>query len=395
MPRALSFVLFFTVALSIMGAIHGYVWFRLIQAPEWPVGTYRALTLAIIVLYVLVPFSFYLSRATNSPFKTLVTVPAYVWMGVIFILFTLVAGVDLVRLLGTAVQMLLADVPPRDPERRVAMARVIASATAVVGAGATLAALRSGLGRVAIKRVRVRLARLPQALDGTVIVQLSDVHVGPTIKKAFVVDLVRRVNGLEPDLIAITGDLVDGSVTELGPHVAPLSELRSTFGTFFVTGNHEYYSGPDDWCRELERLGIRVLRNERVVIGDAAASFDLAGIDDPEARRFGGGSDLARAVAGRDPGRELVLLAHQPRAVFQAQEHGVGLQLSGHTHGGQIWPWRYFVYLQQPVVAGLKRLGQTLLYVSSGTGYWGPPMRLGAPAEITHIVLESGAASPA
>jgi predicted MPP superfamily phosphohydrolase len=201
------------------------------------------------------------------------------------------------------------------------------------------------------------------------------------------------VNALGPDLVAITGDLVDGSVARLGPHVAPLGGIRSKYGTYFVTGNHEYYSGVVDWCAELARIGIRVLRNERVPIGHVSEGecFDLAGIDDHESRRFGGESNVKRALEGRDPNREVVLLAHQPRAVFEADKHGVGLQLSGHTHGGQIWPWSYFVLLQQPVVAGLKRIGQTLVYVSCGTGYWGPPMRLRAPAEITHIVLESGA----
>jgi predicted MPP superfamily phosphohydrolase len=160
---------------------------------------------------------------------------------------------------------------------------------------------------------------------------------------------------------------------------------------YFVTGNHEYYSGAPEWCEELTRLGIRVLRNERVSIGEEDASFDLAGIDDVYAYQFGEGhgADLARAVAGRDTSRELVLLAHQPKAVFEAVSHGVGLQLSGHTHGGQLWPWTYFVRLQQPVVAGLARFSETQVYVSRGTGYWGPPMRLGAPAEITRVTLRT------
>src|SRR5262249_19545378 len=179
---------------------------------------------------------------------------------------------------------------------------------------------------------------------------------------------------------------VDGSVSELGNAVAPLADLKSRHGVYFVTGNHEFYSGAESWCGELARLGVRVLRNEHVSIG-GDAGFDLAGIDDPAAHRFGGGSDVARAVQGRDASRELVLLAHQPRAAFEADRHGVGLQLSGHTHGGQIWPWKYFVYLQQPIVAGLARARDTWIYVSCGTGYWGPPMRLAAPPEITRVVL--------
>jgi predicted MPP superfamily phosphohydrolase len=267
------------------------------------------------------------------------------------------------------------------------------SALCVLAAGAALGALavRSGLGQVAVRSVDVELERLPSELDGLVIAQLSDVHVGPTIGRDFVERIVARTNELDPDVIVITGDLVDGSVAALRDAVAPLSELRARHGVYFVTGNHEYYSGAPAWCEELSRLGVRVLRNERVRIGGAAASFDLAGVDDFSARGFGRGhgADLARALDGRDPTRELVLLAHQPRAIFEAEQAGVGLQLSGHTHGGQLWPWNYLVRLQQPAVSGLSRFGKAQLYTSNGTGYWGPPMRLGAPAEITRIVLRS------
>ncbi len=226
-------------------------------------------------------------------------------------------------------------------------------------------------------------------------VQLTDVHVGPTIGHAFIDDIVRRTNALQPDLIAITGDLVDGSVEQLRDAVAPLARLRARHGVYFVTGNHEYFSGAAPWLNELGRLGIRVLRNERVSIGEGEASFDLGGIDDHSAARHGGlepAAAVSQALSGRDPKRELVLLAHQPRSLLEAARFGVGLQLSGHTHGGQIWPFKYLVRLQQPFVEGLHRSGDAQIYVSRGTGYWGPPMRLGAPAEITHVTLESGAA---
>jgi predicted MPP superfamily phosphohydrolase len=392
MPRAASLAIFISIALSIAGLVHWYVWLRLVSAPALPLPYRRGLTAAFVLLFGLIPLTFYFSRVGDLATRRLTTFPGYVWMGLVFILFTLVAGVDVVRLIGFVVQRLVADVPPADPERRITAARLLATAIALVGGGAAVASLRSGLGPVVVKEVRIRLDRLPKSMHGTTIVQLSDIHVGPTIGRDFIEGLVAQVNALAPDLVAITGDLVDGSVSTLRDQVAPLTELRSRFGTFFVTGNHEYYSGTESWCRELTAMGLRVLRNERVSIGDGANGFDLAGIDDHEARRFGGKSDLATALEGRDESRELVLLAHQPRAGFEADRHGVGLQLSGHTHGGQIWPWKYFVYLQQPIVAGLGRIGRTLVYVSSGTGYWGPPMRLHAPAEITKIILESSAA---
>ncbi|HEX3593551.1 MAG TPA: metallophosphoesterase [Polyangiaceae bacterium] len=389
MPRAAKLATFIGIALSILAAVHFYVWMRLVGDTAPPLPVRRLLTAGFVAFYLAIPATFYVARAPGIAARRLLALPGYVWIGVLFIMFMLFLSTDIVRLVGGIAQRLVGDSPPTDPAGRLAVARFFAGAVAFVGGGATLAALRSGLGPVVVKELRVRLDRLPEALDGTTIVQLSDVHVGPTIGREFVERIVRQVNALSPDLVAITGDLVDGSVSELGDKIAPIADMKSRFGTYFVTGNHEFYSGADSWCKKLTSLGVRVLRNERVSIGDGAASFDLAGIEDHDAGRFGKPSDVARAVEGRDPSRELVLLAHQPRSAFAADRHGVGLQLSGHTHGGQIWPWSYFVYLQQPVVAGLARIGRTLVYVSCGTGYWGPPMRLHAPAEITRIVLES------
>jgi predicted MPP superfamily phosphohydrolase len=206
------------------------------------------------------------------------------------------------------------------------------------------------------------------------------------IGKDFIEDIVRRVNALTPDVIAITGDLVDGSVEELAEHVAPLAKLSAKHGVYFVTGNHEYYSGAEEWIAHLRKLGVHVLRNERVRIG-GDEGFDLAGIDDHSSAVFGHGPDLPKALAGRDADRACVLLAHQPRGVNLADSLGVDLQLSGHTHGGQMFPWNLAVRLQQPFVAGIHKLTHAQIYVSRGTGYWGPPMRVGAPAEITEIEL--------
>jgi predicted MPP superfamily phosphohydrolase len=244
-------------------------------------------------------------------------------------------------------------------------------------------------GRIAVKRVTVAVPKLAPGLDGFRIVQLSDVHVGQTIGKGFIEALVAQVNALQPDLIAITGDLVDGSVEHLADAVAPLAGLKARHGVFFVTGNHEYYSGVAEWLPFLTGLGIRVLRNERVAVGHDGMAFDLAGVDDWLADGLGHGPDLPKALAGRDPDRPVVLLAHQPRAIFEAARLGVALQLSGHTHGGQIFPFNFLVGLQQPYVSGLHRHGDCQIYVSRGTGYWGPPMRVGAPAEVTCIALVS------
>jgi predicted MPP superfamily phosphohydrolase len=205
--------------------------------------------------------------------------------------------------------------------------------------------------------------------------------------------IVEAVNRLNPDLVAITGDLVDGSVLELGAQVAPLSRLVSKHGSYFVTGNHEYYSGVEPWLVELHRLGIKVLHNEHVVIERGGAKLVLAGVPDYSAGHFDVAhrSDARAAVAGAPAGAVKLLLAHQPRSAPAAAEAGFDLQLSGHTHGGQFLPWRFFVQFQQPFTSGLHKVGRMWIYVSRGTGYWGPPKRFGAPSEITELRLVASA----
>ncbi|HEY0683721.1 MAG TPA: metallophosphoesterase [Steroidobacter sp.] len=241
-----------------------------------------------------------------------------------------------------------------------------------------------------VVHVDVPIPNLPTALHGFSIAQISDIHVGPTIRRNYVEGIVAAVNRLEADAIAITGDLVDGSVRELASHVAPLAELRAKYGTFFVTGNHEYYSGERAWTNELRRLGMRVLMNEHVVVDHGDARLVIAGVTDYSAHHFDpvNRSDPAVALADAptDAGAK-ILLAHQPRSAPAAAAAGFDLQLSGHTHGGQFWPWNFFVRFQQPFTAGLDRLGALWIYTSRGTGYWGPPKRFGAPSEITRIRL--------
>ncbi|QRM20099.1 metallophosphoesterase [Dechloromonas sp. TW-R-39-2] len=261
-----------------------------------------------------------------------------------------------------------------------------------------LAGLFSLLGyinarRVArVVRVDIPLAGLPEALVGVTIVQLSDIHVGPTIKQNYVQAIVDRVNQLDADLVAITGDVVDGSVEELHADTAPLGDLRSRYGTYVVSGNHEYYAGATAWMREFERIGLHNLDNRHLVIERDGARFILAGVSDYSAAAFDASqaSDPVAALAGSPPGLLRVLLAHQPRSARAAAAAGFDLQLSGHTHGGQFWPWNHFVPLQQPFTAGLHRLGRLAVYTSRGTGYWGPPKRFGAPSEIAVLRLIPG-----
>ncbi len=373
-------LVFLAVVLSITAGVHWFLWARLARDPAWSPGIVRGMGWALALLAASIPLGIVasrsLSREAAAPFAWI----AYGWMGVMFVLFLTLLPMELVR-----VGARFAGV---DPERRVALARIIAGAAGVIGLVESGVGIASVMSRVTVKQVRVPIAKLPKALSGYTIVQLTDVHVGPTIGREFIEQIVRTTNALSPDVVAITGDLVDGSVEGLGKLVEPLRDLRAKDGVFFVTGNHEYYSGADEWIAHLRTLGIRVLRNERVELKEG---LDLAGVDDTSAHNHGHGhgQDVPRAMEGRDVSRALVLLAHQPKAVVDACKHGVDLQLSGHTHGGQIWPWGYAVRIDQPHVAGLHDHKGTAIYVSRGTGYWGPPMRVGAPAEITRIELVS------
>ena len=275
-----------------------------------------------------------------------------------------------------------------------------ASAVAVplLGLAATVWGFWNARRTARVVRVDVPIAGLPAALHGFTVAQISDIHVGPTIRQKYLQRIVARVNGLGADMVAITGDLVDGRVRDLQPHVAPLAGLKSTHGTFFVTGNHEYYSGAHAWIDELRRLGLTVLMNEHVVLHHGngkvsslnTAALVLAGVADYGAHHFDEAhrSDPAKALAGAPAGASVrLLLAHQPRSAQAASSAGFDLQLSGHTHGGQFWPWNHFVKFQQPFTAGLNKLKNLWVYTNSGTGYWGPPKRFGVPSEITHLRL--------
>ncbi len=380
--------------------LHYYLWRRLVRDTQLGARWRTFATGSIIILGISIPLTMVAARFGSPGFARALGWPAFLWMAAAGLTVALLAMLDLVRVGHRKVRAVAGSVAgdtckkPEadvDPSRRAFFNRVIGGSAALTAVSFTGAGVYSAL-RPSIVDVPIRLSRLPASMNGFSITQLTDVHIGNTIGRHFVEDMVNRANELASDIIVITGDLVDGRVRDLEQAAAPLADLSARHGVYFVTGNHEYYSGVDPWVDHLTKLGVRVLRNERVSIGNGTDSFDLAGIDDHGAHRWRGhGADLSAAVAGRDPDRELVLLAHQPRQVKTAVEHGVGLQLSGHTHGGQVWPWHYLAMVQQGgLLAGLSEHGDTQLYVSRGTGYWGPPVRVLAPAEITKVVLTGG-----
>jgi predicted MPP superfamily phosphohydrolase len=395
MGRWSGFLVFFAVALILLGAIHYYLWLRLVRDPQLPAPWRTLATATISSIGLAIPIALVFFRRPATPAGKLLVWIAFVWLGLMFLLLVAVLATDVLRIVFWAFRRVANASAAPDDERRLFLARSIAGGVLATATGVGAWGVRAAVGPVSVRRVEVTLDRLSAQHDGLMIAQLTDLHIGPTIGRNNLAAIVNTTNALAPDIVAITGDLVDGSVAELREAVAPLADLRARYGVFFVTGNHEYFSGARQWVDEISRLGIRVLRNERVEIHRNGAVLDLAGVDDLSAARFGDGhgEDISKALADRDPLRPVILLAHQPRSALRSAEYGVDLQLSGHTHGGQIWPFGALVSLQQVFLAGLHRRKNTQVYVSRGTGYWGPPMRVGAPSEIAQIVLRTSRGS--
>lgn len=367
------------IALGVFSLIvisaHAYFAARLVrdtQLPEPWAGIARlAITLGALSIFAY-PTA---DRVFGARVGRALVWPTMLWLGSCFYLLLAFSLSDLVLLAAGLHGLEVA---------RIRALVVLGLAGCLVGLGVWSV---SGVPRV--KRVEISLAGWPLALDGYRILQISDIHIGPTLRRAFAERLVAGCNAVGADLIAITGDLVDGSVHFLRDEVLPFAELRARDGVYFVTGNHDHYSGGERWARRVAELGIEVLRNRRVAIERDGASFHLAGVEDWSTRRLDTslGHDLDATLAGWDARTPLILLAHDPRTFDDAKRRGVHLQLSGHTHGGQLWPFTWLVRLQTSYIAGLYQRERSHLYVSRGTGYWGPPMRVFAPAEITDLCI--------
>jgi len=366
--------------------LHGYIGLRVGPSLSGPWMTH-AFAAVLAASALLMPFGLWSRRIRSEELSDRLAWIGLFCMGLFSTLLVLTLGRDVLLLAAAAIA---AFVPAAVGLSK--LATRTAEAVPLLGGAITLLGLLNARRTAAVVSVDVPIAGLPEALNGFTIAQISDIHVGPTIKRGYLDAIVRAVNRLGADMVAVTGDLVDGSVQRLASHVAPIGRMTSRHGTFFVTGNHEYYSGAPAWIAELRRLGLRVLLNEHVVLSHDAASVVVAGVTDFSAHHFGAQhrSDPKVALAGAPADAAVrVLLAHQPRSAAAAEAAGFDLQLSGHTHGGQFLPWNWLVRFQQPYTAGLHRLRALWVYTSRGTGYWGPPKRFGAPSEITRLRLVS------
>jgi predicted MPP superfamily phosphohydrolase len=403
--RMLPFFIIFTLVLSL---VYYYIYRRLIRPLSFSRSYKRAIWIYMLVIPVLTPFSFLLRfGVVNRVGAEIIAWFIYLNLGFFSMVLALLifrdAGLGL-HLVYTRIKKWFSStgdgqtVGEREerynPSRRQFL--INSFNLGIFGAAGILSGygLYEAQRRPMLKEIRIPVADLPTGLAGFRIAQFTDVHVGPTIKRQFVESVVNQINRLHPDLIVCTGDMVDGSVPELRNDVEPVKDLYAPQGVFFVTGNHEYYSGALPWIEEMQRLGMTVLMNEHRVLTYQNGKIVVAGVNDYSAAQFIAAhtSDPHRALAGVETAAVKILFAHQPRNIFAAAEAGYTLQISGHTHGGQYIPWKYLVTLSQPYIAGLHRHDKTWIYVSRGTGYWGPPLRLGVPSEVTLFELQSLAA---
>ncbi len=364
------------VPLLIAALLHAYPWARLVLQPGWPTGPTTALTVLAVALAVGLPAALLLGHGRGVRWAV---GAGDLWLGVAWQLFVWTAVGELVRL-----ALLLGGLP--DPARaRVVAVVVLGWTVLILGWGAYRA-----LGPVPVRQLEVLIVGLGTGLSGLRIGHITDTHLGPFLSRRWMRRITAQLNALDVDVLAHTGDLVDGSLAHRARQVEPLGAATARDARVFITGNHEYFSGAQEWTEYMGSLGFTVLRNSHLVLRRGADDLVLAGIDDRTAARSGvpgHGADLDRALDGAPAGAPVVLLAHQPRQVLDAVDR-VDLQLSGHTHGGQLWPFHYLVRLDQPTLHGLSRHGaRTQLYTSRGTGFWGPPFRIFAPPEIAVLTL--------
>ncbi|MEH0635929.1 metallophosphoesterase [Streptomyces bottropensis] len=439
------FVLVALLVLSAFGALHWYAWRRLVRDTTRGSGLARRVGTVVFVVGPVLMFAGFAAERAHAPFwlQQTLTWPGFMWLALsLYLLLALLAG-ELVRPLVSRLVARRAPAPapepdqesvvrepepqpvpagaqpaeatdtgqpatpaapaatdppappasttaaapaaPADPSRRLFVSRLVGGAVAAAAVGTVGYGTYGVVRGPKLKRVTVPLAKLPRAAHGFRIAVVSDIHLSPMLGRGFAQKVVDTINSTQPDLIAVVGDLVDGDVDDLGPAAAPLAGLKARHGSYFVTGNHEYISGAEQWVEEVRRLGLTPLENARREL----PYLDLAGVNDIAGEDEGQGPDFAKALGDRDTARAVVLMAHQPVQIHDAVDHGVDLQLSGHTHGGQMWPMTYVAQAANPTLAGLERYGDTQLYVSRGAGAWGPPVRVGAPSDITLVQLAS------
>jgi predicted MPP superfamily phosphohydrolase len=370
----MNYLLFFSAFIGVFALLNMYISKRLIAKLDISDRNKRYLRIFLLINLIGILCYMLARYYVNTPswLYFLFSVP----IGVLFLLFWSAVIYDISRV--------LLSFAPISPSRRKFFKKSLDISSLAIASTLSLRALYEAKF-VEIEKVHVEIKNLKESYK---IVQLSDIHIGGLIDKEFIEDIVQKANALTPDIVVITGDLIDVDVSAAKGSLGELAKLNSKYGTFFIVGNHEYFHGIEKIITAVKSLGIRVLENENVYIGEDGKGFNLAGVYDVMGYRTKTYMpDLNKALEGVKESPTL-LLAHQPLFINEVFG-GVDLMLSGHTHGGQLFPFRFLVKLQQPYISGLYQHNKDLqIYVNRGTGFWGPPMRLGASSEITEIVIQ-------
>ena len=383
--------MFFIIAIGVLWLMHGYVAWRIIPtlgiSSSQTILAYTAVF--ILSLLPILPIALRMS-GNESKLIDKFSFVGYTSLGFFTLSFFIFVAKDLVLQLIALLGHIINEDNPFDDSKRDFIKRSINISMITLAGSATVYGFYSARKGPFIIKHDIYIKKLPDAFENFSIVQISDLHVGPTIKRPYVEDVLEKISRLNPDLIAVTGDLVDGSVKYLKSELQPLKDMIAPYGTFFVTGNHEYYSGVDQWLDETDRLGMKNLINSNELISKAGDQIAIAGITDLRAHQIKPAHRSDPELALRSVPEDItkIVLAHQPNSIHSVHETGADLQLSGHTHGGQFWPFTYPVKMTHPYIAGLHDHQGTQIYVNRGTGYWGPPLRIGVPAEITLIRLK-------
>ncbi len=388
------YLIWMGIVLSVYAVGISYLGWRLI-VPFRLAAPYKQLAWGGLILMFMIPFSSFILVRVAEKWSDALSWVGYVSLGFLSFVFVALFFRDISLVAGMLVQKVytLFTSSPEfvDASKREFLVQTTNIGVLGVAGSLTAYGVYEARKKPGIVSIDIPIATLPNAFDGFRIVQISDIHAGLTIKRDFIETVADEIKKIAPDMIAFTGDLVDGSVPHLKNDVAPFAALSAPFGKFFVTGNHEYYSGVDAWVEHAREIGFDVLNNEHRIVSKEGASIVVAGVTDYTGGGFSAAhkSDPKKALEGAPAGTAKILLAHQPRTLFHTDGLDLDLVLMGHTHGGQFFPWNLVATIGQPFIKGLNKFGEkTWAYVSKGTGYWGPPVRVGARSEITVLTLK-------
>ena len=379
-------MIFLMIFSTVLLILYSYVGWKILWPIEIPYH-YKILLIVLLAIFYCLPiitFAFYFNKIENN-FTRIIAWLGYTGLGTVSLLFFIQICVDIVL----AMKSIFTRGNHFNPHRRAFLGLSLKGIVGGMGAIGTVWGLYNAVKTPVIKKVKISITDLPKSLQGLRMAQISDLHVGSMIGKNFISKVVKKIDKINPDILFFTGDAADGSVESYGSHLEALGKIQPRYGKFFVTGNHEYYSDMNGWLHLIENLGFKILINESQNIIINGSIVMVTGIPDRGGKYFSDfhKTDMEKAVGGMPKPDFKILLAHQPKDVEHAVKYNFHLQLSGHTHGGQYFPFSLLVQMAHPFLKGLHKRNNTWVYINQGTGYWGPPLRIGTEPEITELTL--------